>query len=572
MSKLMAGHRTAFAATAGMALLGGFAESVVLVVIVESAIALAAHRVASLHFGPVNIKSAKISVLLAVALVATLLRLGLGLGVAWGGATFTASIQTELRLAMFNAYLDADWATQSREREGGLQQVIGVEVDRIAAAALFLVTGAAAACSLSVLILVALVVNPLAALALSVSVSGLFLLLRPLTGRVRRLAAARSADELGMAQSLHELIRTAEEIRVHGVGDEEKRRLSFETTKVSGWIARLNFSSLSMANVYQAAALGLVVLALSIVYDLGLASVVGTGTIVLILLRSFAYSQQVQQAYHQIRERLTSVAAVEDRLTSYRSSVAASGDAALDVIDHLEFRDVSYCYRGRRRAIDAISFRVESGEVVGVVGPSGAGKSTLVQLLLRLRSPDVGHYLVNGRDASEFASRDWTKLVSFLPQQPQLIAGSVADNISFFRRVRSDQIEGAARAAHLHDEVLSWPDGYLTTIGPRADALSGGQVQRLCLARALVSNPSLLILDEPTSALDPLSEHHVQNALAELRSQTTIFIVAHRLSTLSICDKILVLRDGHVEAMEPREHLAGRSGFYQDALRLSGLQ
>jgi ATP-binding cassette subfamily B protein len=571
MAGLVRGHRRSLAGVAGMALAAGFAESVVLVVIVEAAVALTARHLGSLHVGPIQINRPNFSTLLTVAIVATILRLCLGLGVAWGSARLTTKIQTELRVAFFHAYLDADWPMQSREREGGLQQVVGVEVDRIAAAVLFLVTGLAAGCSLVVLIGAALVVNPIAAIVLVAAVSALFLILRPLTRRVRPLASARSAEELGVAQSLSELVRTTEEIRVHGARDEEKRRLALETTQLSSWISRLYFSSLSISNVYQAAALGLIVLALFIVNTIGTRNVAATGALVIILLRAFAYSQQVQQAYHQVSERLTSVAAVDDRLASYRSSVAPSGQTPLPVIECLEFRGVSYSYRPGLKAIDTISFSIERGEVVGVVGPSGAGKSTLVQLLLRLRAPDQGHYLVNGRDASEFMDRDWTRLVSFLPQQPKLIAGSVRENISFFRNVGNDQIEDAARIAHLDDEIMSWSDGYETVIGQRADALSGGQAQRLCLARALVSDPALLVLDEPTSSLDPLSEQHVQKALMGLHGKTTIFIIAHRLSTLNICDRILVLIDGRIEALEPRERLANRKGFYQEALRLSGL-
>ncbi len=317
--------------------------------------------------------------------------------------------------------------------------------------------------------------------------------------------------------------------------------------------------------------MGLVVAALFAVNSLRASAVAGTGAIVIILLRAFAYSQQVQQAYHQIGERLVSVAAVEDRIALYRANAATAGSIDLLTVQSLEFRAVSYWYRVGPAAISDLSFTVTRGEVIGVVGPSGAGKSTLVQLLLRLRSPARGRYLVNGRDASDYSVLDWSHQVSFLPQEPKLIAGSVADNITFFREVTDAQIETAARMASIHAEIMSWPHGYDTVIGHRANALSGGQVQRLCLARALVTKPTFLVLDEPTSSLDALSEHSVQEALGEVRGSTTIFIIAHRLSTLSICDRILVLKDGRVEAFETRERLIEVDGFYQEALRLSGL-
>ena len=546
-------------------------EALVLVLIVQAAVAVSAARPPTFTAGPFRIEHVTVSTLLAVALGATVLRVGAALAVAWSGAKLTADIQKELRIAMFDAYIDANWAAQSREREGGLQQMVGVEIDRASIAVLQLAIGLTSACSLLMLLAAALVVSPLAAMALVIAVGGLFVLLRPLTRRVRQHASARSTEELSVAQSLNELVRTAEEIRVHGVAEAEKRSLAIETNRVAGWVARVQFSSLSISNVYQGAALALVVAALFVVSGFGTANLAGTGAIVLILLRAFAYSQQVQQAYHQVGERVASVIAIEERLALYRSHTSPIGKVELATVETLEFQSVSYSYRPGQAAINHVSFQVTRGEVIGVVGPSGAGKSTLVQLLLRLRAPDQGRYLVNGLDVADFTDPDWTRLVSFLPQQPKLITGTVADNIRFLRDVTAEQIEGAARMAHLHDEIITWPDGYQTVIGQRADALSGGQAQRLCLARALVTHPALLVLDEPTSALDAMSEHHVQQALRALRGRTTIFIIAHRLSTLNICDRLLVLKDGHVEAMESRERLAAKSGFYQEALRLSGL-
>jgi len=569
--RLVHGHRVRLASSAGLALLGGLAESVVLVAIVQAAVALSSDRPGSFEAGPVHLVRVSASTVLMVALLATLLRLAAALGVALVNARVTADVQQEMRVAMFEAYIDADWAAQSQDREGGLQQVIGVEIDRATGAVLTLATALAAACSLLMLVGAAFAVEPVAAVGLIFATVGLFLVLRPITGRLRSFAAARSNDELMMMQSLNELVRTAEEIRVHGVGESDKRRLASEAFRVREWVFRLQFASLSASSLYQGAALGLIVVALLVVNAVGASNLAGTGAIVLILLRAFAYSQQVQQAYHQLGERLPSVACIEDRLASYRSAGAVAGGVALRSVERVELRGVSYSYRAGHAAIDDVSFGVDRGEVVGVVGPSGAGKSTLVQLLLRLRAPDQGRYLVNGRDAAEFAARDWARLVSFLPQQPKLIAGTVAENIRFLRDVTDQRIVSAARKAHLHEEILTWRDGYETMVGQRADALSGGQAQRLCLARALVTDPELLVLDEPTSALDAMSEHHVQLALGALRDRTTIFIIAHRFSTLSICDRVLVLNDGRAEAMETRELLAGAGGFYQEALELSGL-
>jgi ABC-type multidrug transport system fused ATPase/permease subunit len=194
-----------------------------------------------------------------------------------------------------------------------------------------------------------------------------------------------------------------------------------------------------------------------------------------------------------------------------------------------------------------------------------------VQILLRLRDPQTGAYLIDGVSADEFDLRDWYQRFVFVPQDHRLMLGTVEDNIRFYRPWLShDDIERAARLAHVHDEIMEWPDGYETVIGLGARDISGGQKQRLALARALATQPSVLVLDEPTSALDVRSARLVQATLKELKGEVTLFIVAHSLGTLSICDRVLVLRQGRVEAFDSPDRLSRIAGFYQDSMQLSG--
>ena len=211
------------------------------------------------------------------------------------------------------------------------------------------------------------------------------------------------------------------------------------------------------------------------------------------------------------------------------------------------------------------TFDVPAGETLGIIGPSGAGKSTLAQLLLRLREPDSGEYLVNGTPARSLSWADWARLVAYVPQTPQLIYASVADNIRYFRDVPQEDVERAARWRGIHDDVLAWSDGYETVVGPRAAAVSVGQAQRICLARALALRPQILVLDEPTSALDPTSERLIQTSLTALRGSLTLFVIAHRLSTLDICDRVMVVVDGRLDAIEAFADLSERNAYYRSA-------
>jgi ABC-type multidrug transport system fused ATPase/permease subunit len=218
-----------------------------------------------------------------------------------------------------------------------------------------------------------------------------------------------------------------------------------------------------------------------------------------------------------------------------------------------------------------ISFQIEAGEAVGIIGPSGAGKSTLIQILLQLRRGDEGRYLINGVPVEEYARADWHERVAYVPQLPRLIHASVAENIRYFRELDDEALERAARLARIHDDIVRWADGYDAIVGPRADAVSGGQQQRICLARALAARPEVLVLDEPTSALDPHSETLIQESLSGLRHELTLFVIAHRMSTLDICDRVMVIMDGRLVAFESSDMLQRNNPYYRSASMVAGV-
>jgi ABC-type multidrug transport system fused ATPase/permease subunit len=239
----------------------------------------------------------------------------------------------------------------------------------------------------------------------------------------------------------------------------------------------------------------------------------------------------------------------------------------------LQLDGVSFEYQDGHPVLRDIDAVIDPGEVVGLIGPSGSGKSTLVQLLLGLREPTVGTVCANGRDIHSLSKTEWARKVTFVPQESHLVAGTVADNIRFFRDgITQDQIEQASRLANLHDDIAQWPEGYDRQVGERGSHLSGGQQQRLIIARALVEDPDVFILDEPTSSLDVRSEHLIRTTLDTLRSHMTIVIIAHRLSTLDICDRIMVLIDGELKAFDTPEHLEETNDFYREALVISGMR
>jgi ATP-binding cassette subfamily B protein len=232
----------------------------------------------------------------------------------------------------------------------------------------------------------------------------------------------------------------------------------------------------------------------------------------------------------------------------------------------LVVKDVSYSYKevqAEQSVLAHLSLTVPSGKRIGLAGPSGCGKSTLMKLIDRLQFGATGQILLFGKPLESWSRRALTDTVGYVSQRYFLYRGTVRDNILFGAEGEFSQadVEVAARRANIHDVITSFPDGYDTLIHERGDSLSGGQAQRVCLARALLRNPSLLLLDEPTSALDNESQRVVQRAIDELEG-VTIIEVAHRLDTLRSADLIYVLDQGTVVQHGSFEELAKNEGLF----------
>jgi ABC-type multidrug transport system fused ATPase/permease subunit len=213
------------------------------------------------------------------------------------------------------------------------------------------------------------------------------------------------------------------------------------------------------------------------------------------------------------------------------------------------------------RGIDLV---VEAGQTVAFVGPSGGGKSTTLDLLMRFNDPQRGTILVDGIDLKDIRLADFRAHTAVVSQQAFLFNTTIRQNIAYGRPDASlEQIEAAARAANIHDFIVAQPHGYDTIVGERGSNLSGGQMQRLTIARAIVRDPAILFLDEATSALDSENEELVQRALDNLRRGRTSFVIAHRLSTIVGADIIVVLDQGRIVESGSHAQLLQRDGAYR---------
>jgi ATP-binding cassette subfamily B protein/subfamily B ATP-binding cassette protein MsbA len=235
----------------------------------------------------------------------------------------------------------------------------------------------------------------------------------------------------------------------------------------------------------------------------------------------------------------------------------------------ITFKAVSFRYAGDQNALDDVSFTITAGQRVALVGASGAGKSTIVNLILRLYDPRAGAILVDGVDLRAYQRVSLRRQIGLVLQDSILFGATVAENIAYGKpEATPAEIEAAARQAHAHDFIMALPDGYDTVIGEMGSTLSGGQRQRIAIARALVKQPSVLILDEPTSALDAESEMLVKDTINRLGQGKTTLVIAHNLATIRDFDQILVLRDGRLVEQGTHAELMGRQGYYHELFRL----
>jgi ATP-binding cassette subfamily B protein len=226
------------------------------------------------------------------------------------------------------------------------------------------------------------------------------------------------------------------------------------------------------------------------------------------------------------------------------------------------FRNVSFGYNSSKPVLTEIDFRVEPGEVIGIIGRSGTGKTTLMNLLCRFYEADRGTILLDGIDIREYRLDEVRKQVAIVPQDMFLFNGTIEENIRYGRPGASlEEVVAAARMANAHKFILQRPDGYDSLVGSRGDRLSGGERQRIAIARAILANPQILILDEATSSLDVESEMAIQRALTRVARNRTTFIIAHRLSTIRNADRLLVLDRGRIIETGTYNELLGYKGL-----------
>ncbi len=331
--------------------------------------------------------------------------------------------------------------------------------------------------------------------------------------------------------------------------------------------------TLAYLNAGQAAIIAVGVTAIMIVAASHVvAGTLSVGDIVLVnafILQLYQPLNFLGVFYRELRQSLTDLENIHG-LFALQPEIADRPDARPIAVagGNVRFDDVVFDYDPRRPILKGVSFEIPAGHKLAVVGPSGSGKSTLVRLLFRFYEAGGGAIAIDGQDIRDVTQSSLRGAIGVVPQDTVLFNDTVAANIAYGRPGASqEEVEAAARVAQIHDFISSLPEGYATTVGERGLKLSGGEKQRVAIARVMLKNPPVLVLDEATSALDSRTEQALQEALERISAGRTTLVIAHRLSTVIDAEEIVVLEQGRVVERGTHLELLARRGLYAEMWR-----
>lgn len=388
-----------------------------------------------------------------------------------------------------------------------------------------------------------------------------------LYGKIKASAQTQRRKEGKVASRLNEILTSVSLVQAFGREKYEKERFeteSAETFEESIRTARMEAATIRTVEIISAAGLWAVVLFGSIQALQGRMS---PGEVLVFIaylnnmykpIRNLARLSTKFVRAKVSAERISEILEIEPEIQDPPDAVEASG-----LKGEIVFKKVSFDYGGGIDVLKKVSFSILPGQKVALVGASGAGKSTIVNLLLRLYDPQGGVIWVDGVDIKQYSRESLRREIGIVLQDSILFGATVKENISYGKpEATQEEIEAAARRAHAHEFITLLPEGYDTVLGERGSTLSGGQRQRISLARALIKQPSILVLDEPTSAVDAESANLIQDALSDFQKGRTVLVIVHHFSAIKHFDQIFVLKNGEVVERGTHDALLERKGHY----------
>ncbi len=492
------------------------------------------------------------------------------------GVRFVADYEAELRRSLYESFLNASWPFLLRQKIGYLENTLMTDVGGVKQMLAGSMTFVRHVLNGVVYAVFALTLAPaVTLLALGIGAAA-FAAAKPTFPRLRSYGRRQERVNKAIAHEMNENMVGLKVIKALGV----ERPLAREGAKLFEEARQIRLGTGFIKSLTDALVQPLSVLFAAFLFlfsyrqpGFELASFV---TVVYMVQQVFSFFQSAQSTVQDVAQHTP----LAERVLSFHRAVTDNredqpGNQPFVFRDALAFEAVSFSYSsGGPPALSDVSFSVRKGEMIGMVGPSGAGKTTIADLLLRLFRPLGGRIVIDSVPIENVSLEEWRRNVGYLPQEVFLKNSTAEENIVFFRDPGDHALpdyRAAGGMASIDDVIQRLPHGYATPIGERGVALSVGQRQRVGLARVFARNPSILILDEATSALDNESEQAIKRVLDSLRGKITVILIAHRLSSVLQCDRVIFLEDGAIaEQGAPAELLHNPSSRFSRMYHAAG--
>lgn len=480
-------------------------------------------------------------------------------------AKIAADYEERIRSELFNKTLKTGWPYLLKQKVGYLENTLMVDIEFSAN----LLRGISA----TIMILTSLIMYILVAINISIYITlitivlggVLFLLFKPLIYKTRIVAHGVNNTNKQISHHVNESIIGIKTIKAMYVENAIIKIASEYFNKLK-WLKIKIFLLKNIASsLLQPISLIFICVVFAFSYKTPGFHFAALVAVIYLIQKIFQFIQQLQNNLHGMNEAvpyLRNVLMYEDNALINEEKICGLNDFQFN--NALKFKDVFFSYNKNKDILTGINFSIKKGEMVGLIGPSGAGKTTIVDLILRLFEPNQGAILLDNVDIRNIEISKWRKNIGYVPQDLFLINDTVANNIKYYDdSITNQDIEEAARKANIYEFIQQCPQGFETVIGERGVMLSTGQRQRIVIARVLARRPQIIVLDEATSALDNESEMQIQKVIENLRGNVTIIVIAHRLSIIINCDKLMVLEKGKIiEQGMPSELLKDIGSYF----------
>jgi ABC-type multidrug transport system fused ATPase/permease subunit len=477
----------------------------------------------------------------------------------------TYEYETGVRKILFNQTLAAKWPFLLKQKLGNVETILLNNVRM--SSLMFEHLSSAFITIASLFIYVCIAINISVVITVVTLIFGVFLLIIfiPLINKTRIYAKETEKINRSVSHFINENTIGMKTVKISGVEGKvgELAGNYFENIKIN--TLKLNILKIILSSIMQPIGLIFLVLVFAIFFrrpDFNLAAL---AAIMYLIQKVFLYVQQLQGNMHRIVESAPYLQQIINYEKISKDNQENDEGIANFIFNHsLRFSDVSFSYVPEKIIFKKLNLEIKQGEMLALVGPSGGGKTTVADLILRLFTPNAGQIILDNENIDNIDIKKWRCNIGYVSQDIFLVNDTIRNNIKYYDdNIAEGDIIRAAKMANIDEFIINSDKGYDTIVGDRGVLLSGGQRQRIAIARTLARKPSLLILDEATSALDNESEEEIQKVIKGLKGKITIIVIAHRLSTVKICDRLLALDQGKiVEEGSPEQLLNDKDSYF----------